>query len=110
MLGKHDLAVQDYSEAIKLEPKNAEAYNNRANAYSLLGQFNHALRDYDQAIKLDPKNARIYANRGMIKLRQGKGEDAQVDFNKAVELQPDLKEQIQSIASEQKGAPAVKKP
>ena len=37
--------------------------------------------------------------------------DVQVDlFNKAMELQPDLKEQIQSIASEQKGAPAVKKP
>ena len=45
-----------------------------------------------------------------FKLRQGKGEDAQVDFNKAVELQPDLKEQIQSITSEQKGVPAVKKP
>jgi hypothetical protein len=46
----------------------------------------------------------------MVKLRQGKSEDAQADFNKAVELEPRLKEQIQSITSDRKDAPAAKQP
>ena len=94
----------------KQDPTRARADRSaRRPAEKPAGQFNHALRDYDQAIKLDPKNARIYANRGMVKLRQGKGEDAQTDFNKAMELEPSLKEQIQSITSDQKAAPAVKR-
>jgi Tfp pilus assembly protein PilF len=60
-------------------------------------------------VKLAPKNARIYANRGMLKLRQGKSEDAQKDFSKAVELEPSLREKIQALAGEQKGAPPEKK-
>ena len=64
--------MKDYSEAIKLNAKDAEAYNNRGNAYSLLGKYDQALKDYDEAVKLDPKNARIYGNRGMGSCAKGK--------------------------------------
>jgi tetratricopeptide (TPR) repeat protein len=89
--------VQDYSEAIKLDPKNAEAYNNRANAHSLLGKYDDAVKDYDEAIKLDAKSAKIYVNRAVIKLRQGKNDDAQKDFKKALELDPTLKDKIEPL-------------
>jgi tetratricopeptide (TPR) repeat protein len=91
------LAVQDYSEAIKLDPKNGENYNNRANAYSLLGKFDEAVKDYDEAIKLNDKDARIYANRGVIKQRLKKEDEAQKDFQKAVELDPTLKDKLSSF-------------
>jgi Tfp pilus assembly protein PilF len=94
--------VRDYSEAIKLDPKNAETYNNRANVYSLLGKYDLALKDYDRAIELDGKNARIYGNRGMVKLRLGKEDDAQRDFKKAIELEPGLKQKLDAVLGEQK--------
>jgi tetratricopeptide (TPR) repeat protein len=89
--------VQDYSEAIKLDPKNAEAYNNRANAYSLLGKYEEAVKDYDEAIKLDAKSAKIYANRAVIRARQGKKDEAQKDFKRALELDPSLKDKIEPL-------------
>ena len=96
-LGRNEQAVADYSEAIKLNPKNAETYNNRANAYSLLGRYDDAVKDYDEAIKLDAKNARMYANRGAIKLRQRKTEEARKDFAHAIQLDPSLKPKIEPL-------------
>ena len=89
--------MADYSEAIKLNPKNAEIYNNRANAYSLLGKYDEAVKDYDEAVKLDSKNARIYANRGAIKLRQQKTDEAHKDFKRAIELDPGLKVKLEPL-------------
>jgi tetratricopeptide (TPR) repeat protein len=83
--------------ALKLNPKNAEVYNNRANAYSLLGKYDQALQDYDTALKLEPKNAMIYANRGLVKLRQGKNAEAEKDFAKSFELDPSLKQKLEPV-------------
>jgi tetratricopeptide (TPR) repeat protein len=104
-MGKFDLAVRDYTEAIKLNPKNAESYNNRANAYSLLGKYDDAIKDYDEALKLEPKNARIYANRGAVKLRLGKSDEATKDLHRAVELEPGLKDKIEPLLGASKPAP-----
>jgi tetratricopeptide (TPR) repeat protein len=52
--GQLDRAIQDYDQAIMLDPSNAIAHYNRGIAYSAKGQLDPAIRDYDQAIKLDP--------------------------------------------------------
>jgi len=52
-LGKYDLAVADFSEAIKLEPANRLAYRNRAMAYRKLGELRRAQEDYDVMVKLE---------------------------------------------------------
>ncbi len=48
-------AIADYSEAIRLSPKNAKSYVNRGMAYFAMEDFEQALADYDTAIRLDPK-------------------------------------------------------
>ena len=53
-----DKAIRDYSMAIKLEPKTAEAYSNRGNAYGEKGDFNRAIQDYNKLVELDPRNAK----------------------------------------------------
>lgn len=69
--GKEDLAQQYFSEAqkmfseaLKLNPKNATAYLNRAISFEELGHEhnNEALADYGRSIQIDPydKKARLY--------------------------------------------------
>ena len=45
-LGKYDLAIASLTEAIKIDPKNKEAYFQRAAAYFETGNFDEALKDY----------------------------------------------------------------
>jgi tetratricopeptide (TPR) repeat protein len=54
---EYDRAIQDYDQAIKLNPNNAHAFNNRGLAYANKGDNDRAIQDYDQAIKLNPNDA-----------------------------------------------------
>src|SRR5262245_55393186 len=56
--------VAEYSEAIRLDPYNAELFVNRANAWHLAGRLDEALVDYARAIRLKPGTARFYLLRG----------------------------------------------
>jgi tetratricopeptide (TPR) repeat protein len=42
------LAIQDYNQAIELNPKDARVFNNRGLAYADLKQFEKAIQDYNQ--------------------------------------------------------------
>ena len=48
-LGKYQRAIEDYSQAIRLDPNNAEAYNHRGIAYYNLDNRYHACDDWRKA-------------------------------------------------------------
>jgi tetratricopeptide (TPR) repeat protein len=75
-------------QAILLDPKDAGAYNNRANAYAAKGDYDRAIKDYDQAILLDPKNDIAYNNRGLAHAAKGDYDRAIADYNQAILLDP----------------------
>jgi len=50
--GEFDRALQDYEQAIRLNPTNANAYNNRGVIYRIKGEYGRAIADYDEAISL----------------------------------------------------------
>ena len=64
--GNLDRAIADFDQAIRLNPKDVAAYNNRAMALADRRDFDRAAADYDQALKLDPKYALAYLNRGLL--------------------------------------------
>src|SRR5580704_16050835 len=66
-LAKHDddLAIRCFTDAIRLDPKSAEAFYNRGYAYMSEGELDKAIADYNDAIRLNPAFAGAYANRGM---------------------------------------------
>ena len=47
-------AIEEYDEAIRLDPTFALAHTRRGLAYHDLGQYEHAIQEYDEAIRLDP--------------------------------------------------------
>ena len=79
-------AIEDWDEAIRLDPQDADAYNNRGIAYHDLGEYQRAIEDYDEAIRLNPQAAYAYYNRGLAYERLGRQEQADRDFAKAKEL------------------------
>ena len=62
--GHLEEAIAEYGEAIRLDSEDANAYNNRGNAYRHLGQYQGAIQDLDEAIRLNPEDALAYGNRG----------------------------------------------
>ena len=51
--GNNDLAIADYTEAIRLNPNDAVAYNGRGNAYLKKGNYTLAITDWERALQLD---------------------------------------------------------
>ncbi len=79
-------AISNYDKAIKLDPKDPIAWNNRGAAKDDLGQFEEAIKDYDKSIELDSENAIVWNNRGVSKNILGQYESAIRDYDKAIEL------------------------
>ena len=63
--GEFDRALEDYNQAIILNPSFASAYNNRGVIYRLKGDYNRAIRDYDEAIWLDNNIPALFYNRAI---------------------------------------------
>jgi len=64
--GNCDQAIADYSRAIELNPKLAEAYNNRAYVHMVKKEYGAALGDLNQALQLRPDYVNALMNRGDI--------------------------------------------
>ncbi len=86
--GDLDRAIQDYDEAVKLDPKSASALINRGAAYDFKGQHDRAIQDYDQAIKLNPKQIVAFLNRGIAYNSKGEHDRAIQDYDQAIRLSP----------------------
>ncbi len=62
--GQSDRAIEDYTQAIQINPDYSTAFTNRGNAYAAKGQYDRAIEDYDEAIRLNPNYAKAFDNRG----------------------------------------------
>jgi tetratricopeptide (TPR) repeat protein len=83
------IAIEDYDEAIRLNPNDAEAYFNRGNAYHNLNKKKRAIEDYDKAIRLNPQFAETYHNRGTTYRDLGRYNRAIEDYGETIRLNPD---------------------
>lgn len=85
--GRIHEAVYNYSEALRIRPHYADAYNNRGNLYALLGQNERAIEDYNEAIRFKPDSGTFF-NRGNVYTNMGRYEHAVEDYNESIRLKP----------------------
>ena len=71
---------------IRLDPRNAVAYQDTGSAYYQLGQYERAIWDFNEAIMRDSEYAEAYYNRGISYESIGKQMEAERDYAKAKEL------------------------
>ena len=110
--GDYDKVIADCTEAIRLNPKDANAYSRRACAYVLKGDhdkltaetsiqpaamaynrrggayMNKAIADGTEAIRLNSKDATAYSSRGRAYVRKGDYNRAIADCTEAILLNP----------------------
>jgi tetratricopeptide (TPR) repeat protein len=83
-----DLAIADYKEIVRLNPKDLWAYKQLADFLDDQGRSQLAIEYYSQALELSPNNAVLYTDRGIAYRRMGNVDKALEDYNKALELNP----------------------
>jgi tetratricopeptide (TPR) repeat protein len=83
-------AAKYYQQAIKVNPKYAEAINNLGTIYYARKSYRRAIGQYNKALKLAPNSASIYSNLGTAQFARKKYEQASVSYQKALALDPEV--------------------
>ena len=86
--GDYEHAIQDFNQAIQMNPNDDKVLNNRGAAYMNQGDYDHAIQDYDQAIKLNPDYFIAIKNRGAAYVNKGDYTHAMLDYDHALKLNP----------------------
>ncbi len=104
----YDAAIASFTEAMRIDPKDANAYSSRGIAYEGKGDMDKALADYSEAIRIDPKSALAFYNRGIAYARKGDLDKAIADYTEAIGLDPKMAQAYSNRAAayEKKGAKA----
>lgn len=81
-------AISSYQNALKLNPKMADAYVNLAIIYKEKMQLEKAIRCLKEAIKINPNHIEAYNNLGIIFRIKGQLEKAIEYYKRALQLNP----------------------
>jgi lipoprotein NlpI len=87
----NDSAIADYNEAIKLNPKYADAYLYRGIAWYVKKDYDRAIADYSAAIDLEPTPL-AYLDRGIARTAKRDFDHAFPDYDTAIRLVPSYTE------------------
>lgn len=86
--GKYKEAINEFNQALSIDPKFAMAYAGRGVAFHYLGEYETAIKNYNQAIRINPYEATFYNNRGASFQKLEKHKQAIEDFEQAIRINP----------------------
>jgi tetratricopeptide (TPR) repeat protein/protein involved in polysaccharide export with SLBB domain len=82
----YDKAIDDYNEAIRLDPKGATPRLRCGGAWMYQNEYDKALADYAEAVRMHPENSEAYCGRGNAWCGKGDYKTAIADYSKAIRL------------------------
>ncbi len=81
-------ADADFTQSLRLNPKNAATWSNRGMVRKLMQDYAQALADFDQALTINPEYAGAYYNRGLVQFELGQFEESIDSYDQADKHQP----------------------
>ena len=86
--GAFAIAKQDFDEAIRLNSRDYQSYNNRCWSNTVIGDLQAAMRDCNESLRLKPGAADALDSRGLVNLKLGHYAEAIADYDAALQSNP----------------------
>ncbi|MDD1729690.1 MAG: tetratricopeptide repeat protein [Methanospirillum sp.] len=85
-LEDYDGALQAFDQAIEIDPRRLDLWQNKAYSLTKLGRFVEVLKCYEVMVGIEPKNAELWSKKGEIHLALGQINEANEAFSIAKNL------------------------
>jgi tetratricopeptide (TPR) repeat protein len=86
--GRRDEAVAQFQQALQLNPRSYEAYNDLGYILNQKRQYQEAMVQFQRALQINPGSAEAHFNLGMALLHTGRRDEAKVQFQQALQINP----------------------
>jgi len=83
-------AIEIFTDAIKIDPSWAEAWNKRATVYYMIGEFQKSQEDIDKVLELEKRHFGALAGQGLVNIQLKNYEKAILSYKKAQEIYPSM--------------------
>jgi tetratricopeptide (TPR) repeat protein len=83
------MALEDFQQAVKLDPTRWKAIHNRGVSYGVLGLHDDAVADFTRVVELKPSYVNAWFNRAELHLENGRLVGAIRDYTEAIKLRPE---------------------
>jgi Flp pilus assembly protein TadD len=90
--GQSEGALQQYQEAVRLRPGDAQAHSKLGSALNKQGRTDEAAAQFQEAIRLEPGYAEAHNNLGVTLAGKGQADDAIRQYQEAIRLDPSYAE------------------
>jgi lipoprotein NlpI len=86
--GDFALAIKDFDEVIRRDPKHIGALNDRCWAEAMIGALHDALADCNEALRISPNYMDALDSRGIVNLKLGMLKMAIADYDASLRIDP----------------------
>ena len=100
--GDYNKAIECYTYATEMDPKNPVYFTNRSMCYFKMGEFPKSLRDAEKSISLNANWVKGYYRAGMAQLEMKQYKEALSNLDKAAGLEPNTPAYAQAAADAKK--------
>jgi tetratricopeptide (TPR) repeat protein len=87
--GRFGDAIEQFKQALQINPDYAEGQNNWGNALASEGKATEAIEHYERALQINPDYAEGHNNLGLALAGQGKLEQAVAQYERALQINPE---------------------
>ena len=87
--GRVPEAMEQFEQALRINPNDAEAHNNLGNALMQTGRTREAMEQFETAVKINPDMVEFHNDLGYALCQSGRVQEAIEQYEQALRIEPD---------------------